>query len=274
MQPVQWQGQEYFTSQYFHAHYLANSPYGGKYRQHSNFLRVIRAIPAYAIYVNHADIVELDWSRIKAEANQILIYLKPLFEAAGHHPLTLLNATAQLALIHHLDDELSQQNSVVTNTNAARQLTRKPGALLPEEAAQRKLNAWLQMGLMLKAPEHIVQQEAAKQIEHDTGINLRPLLSAAPAQDNIKPEEKMLEPSDLSTALGLKSGAMVNKGLEHIGWQVQNISKEWEATPTGEPHSMRHAWIKGPKSGYNLKWNIQSVTDAFKAHGIISADAI
>jgi len=274
MRPVEWQGQEYFTSQYFHGQYLVNSPYGGKYRRHDNFLRLLRAIPAYNIYLNQEDIAELSWNGVKTEVTLIQSYFQPLFQSTGYRPLTLLNATAQIALAQHLDDELSQHIAVATNTSAARQMSRKPGALLPEEAAQRKLNAWIQMGLMLKAPEHIVQQEAAKQIEHDTGINLRPLLSAAPAQDNIKPEEKMLEPSDLSTALGLKSGGMINKALEQIGWQVQTISKEWEVTPTGKPHSLPHAWIKGPKSGYNLKWNLHAVIDAFKAHGILQSDAI
>jgi len=42
MQPVVYNGQEYFTSQYFHAAYLANSPHGGKYRRLDSFIKILR----------------------------------------------------------------------------------------------------------------------------------------------------------------------------------------------------------------------------------------
>ena len=277
MQPVEWQGQAYFTSQYFHAQYLANSQFGGKYRRHSDFLRVIRSIPAYALYVTQGDIAELDWNRMKAEGKQVLLSFQPLFQAAGWNPLTLLNATTQLALANFLDDEESKKLSVATNTSAARQFAPKSSrALLPDEHAERVASAWLRMGKLFNVPEHIAQQEAVKQVEQTTGIHLHAFLLTAPAQSSIKPEDIMLEPKDLAKELGMQSGAMVNRALEHIGWQVKAISGGWEATPIGQGSSTTHAWTAdhGAKSGYNLKWRRQAVIDAFKTHGILQPDAI
>lgn len=50
MQAVEYQGQTYFTSRYFHQRYITNSAIAGKYRQHHNFLRVLRAVEAYQAY--------------------------------------------------------------------------------------------------------------------------------------------------------------------------------------------------------------------------------
>ena len=119
--PVQYKDQTYFTSQYFHREYVTNSHYVGKYARHHNFARLMRSIPAYAVYVRHGDIAELSWRDISEEANPNLICLRTLFQAVGFQRLTLLNATAQLALSHHLDDVVSQQMSVAANTQVARQ---------------------------------------------------------------------------------------------------------------------------------------------------------
>ena len=131
---IPWQGQEYRTSQYFHREYVKQHPQGGKYRQHKNFLQLLRAIEAYQLYIDHGDIVELSWPFSRREPHQHttglesqsvleIKRLEPLFAKNGYHPLTLLNATAQLALSHHLDDEISQQISVAANTSVARQHT-------------------------------------------------------------------------------------------------------------------------------------------------------
>jgi hypothetical protein len=271
MQPVIWQGQEYFTSQYFHRQYLDNSQYVGKYKRHSDFLRTIRGIEAYTIYMAHGDIVEIVWKWLSASSDAVkqnMLYLKPLFQDAGYRPLTLLNATAQVALSHHLDDELSKQISVAANTQTARQMTGKGSKqLFPEEEAVRRLNAFLQIGRMFQTPEHIVQQEAVKQIGASTGVNLQAFLLAAPAQSNITQEEKMLEPKDLAKSLNILSAYAVNKALEEIGWQVKKIDGTWEPTPAGQSYASIHAWSKGPKSGYNLKWNVDATTKALKAAG-------
>jgi len=66
----------------------------------------------------------LTWADIKStksEGTPNRLSLQPLFQATSYNPLTLLNATAQVAMSHHLDDELSKQLSVAANTLVARQ---------------------------------------------------------------------------------------------------------------------------------------------------------
>lgn len=76
---IAYQGQDYFTSQYFHAQYVTNSPHSGKYRRHADFIRTIRSIASYTIYVDRSDIVALTFDRIKSEATQDLRQWTTLF---------------------------------------------------------------------------------------------------------------------------------------------------------------------------------------------------
>lgn len=129
MQSIAYQCQEYFTSQYFHAQYLANSPHGGKYRRHTDFLRACRHIPAYPEYLARSDIVSLEWDAIKASIDvgkPEWLSWKSVFRALNWNPLTLLNATAQAALSHHLDDLASQAMSVAINRQAAKTAATAP----------------------------------------------------------------------------------------------------------------------------------------------------
>jgi hypothetical protein len=59
MAPVMFNGQVYFTSQYFHRMYHANTKDSGKYGQLKDFNRIVRSIEAYRHYIDRADIVEL-----------------------------------------------------------------------------------------------------------------------------------------------------------------------------------------------------------------------
>jgi len=143
MQPIVYEGHPYFSSQYFHQQYLANSQYGGKYKRHHDFLRLLRSIEAYQTYVDHGDIVELSWQQVKSSSKQDLrLALEPVFAARGYQELFLLNATAQLAMAHHLDDELSKQVSVAANTTIARQV---------EEAVASSGNRLLQIQALMLA---------------------------------------------------------------------------------------------------------------------------
>jgi len=126
---VTWEGQEYYTSQYFHRQYVEQHPQGGKYRHHRHFLHLLRSIESYHIYVEKGDIVELDWEHVRARKSELTSNwgcYQSLFRCSGYQPLTFLNATAQLALSHHLDDEISQQISVAANTTVARQQMNAP----------------------------------------------------------------------------------------------------------------------------------------------------
>jgi hypothetical protein len=128
--------------------------------------------------------------------------------------------------------------------------------------------AWLEMGKLLGTPTHIAQQEGAKYLLATYGVNVRPLLAAAPGQDNIAEEQRMLEPTAIGLELGLgkNQGAKVNKAIEALGWQVKKIGGGWEPTPGGKPHCAIHAWIAdhGASSGYNLKWNIVALKKALE----------
>lgn len=253
--------QDYRTSHYFHHLYVEQSPHGGKYRRHADFMRLVRSIDAFQDYCANHDIVELDWSTIKASndvVKQNMRYWKSLFQAASWKPIILMNATAQLALHERLDDTLSKQISVAKNTQAARQESTVSKVLL----AKQDMGTWKELAEMFGAPLHIALQEGVKYVEKTYGLDFRPLLLASPTVDAIDERDMMLEPTDLARYLHYPSGAAMNKALEGLGWQCKR-SGQWETTQTGNPHSTRHAWINQGKSGYNIKWNLQAVRAAF-----------
>jgi prophage antirepressor-like protein len=148
---------------------------------------------------------------------------------------------------------------------------RMDGPPIPEEMAIRQVESWLYLGRMFGTPEHIIQQEAVKQIEATTGLNLRPLMLASPAQQNIAPEDMMLEPTELAVRFGLPSAYALNRHLEALGWQVKRIGGGWEPTPIGAPHATTHAWTAahGTKSGYNLLWKYEAMRHLFITHGVL-----
>jgi hypothetical protein len=272
MQPIYLRNIEYRTTHFIHQLYRSNSPHGGKYQRHDNFIRLLKNLETFNIYVNQGDILILPSYKkaleISSEQEEIKEnnVLREAFRAINNHTLYLVSATIQVALTHHLDDEISKQTSVAANTATARQLSQKSDLFL-EEIAQRKLAALQAIGRMLGTPEHIIQQEAIKQIAASTGVDLRPYLLAAPAQQSIKDNEKMLEPNDLAKALGLSSGMLLNAHLHAIGWQIPKIGGGFEATPAGKPYCTTHAWVAGNKSGYNYKWNLEAVRDILGQYG-------
>jgi hypothetical protein len=263
MSVVEFDGQQYYTSQYFHRQYVQNSVVGkGKYRQHKNFLVALRAIPAYQLYLDGRDIVELLYAKggeitgLDLQPVNNSNNLEPLFRATGYNPLTLINATAQAALSHHLDDELSQQVSVAINTQAARQAG--PSLLT---LARQDIEECKEIARLFGAPQHIALQEAVKYVEKMHGLDFRPYLLASPVQDAIPDDEVMLEPTQIAERLGYPSAVALNKALEAIQWQVKH-NGIWEPTDLGKPHHMRHAWINKGKSGYNIKWRLSAVRQA------------
>lgn len=125
LQPVTLDGQTYFTSQYFHAQYQQNTPGQGKHTRLDSFMRLLQSMEAYGVYIEQGDIRILTWEEVKSlTTNSGLVSaikdLQPIFAAAGYRPLTLLNATAQAALSHHLDDLTSQAMSVAINQHVGR----------------------------------------------------------------------------------------------------------------------------------------------------------
>jgi len=148
MQPIQWDGQVYFTSHYFHQQYRNNSGDQGKYEQLKDFNRLIRSIEAYPRYVERGDIVELQRSEASAD-------FAPAFKATFGKPIMLINATAQVALTHHLDDEISKQVSVSVNAKSAQQISESQPRL---QDVAKNHRARLQLARMvgLKGPEAVL----------------------------------------------------------------------------------------------------------------------
>lgn len=145
--------------------------------------------------------------------------------------------------------------------------------LLPAERGARIIKADLEVAALFGTPLHIAQTEAVKDALRLTGHDFTPLLLAAPAQSQIRPEEEMLEPTELAAKLGLGSrGAAVNLLLERAGWQFRNDDGAWTATAVGQPHCSRHHWAKGGKSGYNYKWNVAAVTRVFEIEKSLRAE--
>lgn len=280
MQMIEIGGKLYYSTHKHHHDYVTTSKDDMKYRRHADFLRRIRSIEARDIYMERGDWHELSWheggkitnanSALVSHINNLPPLLRLMFKANGYHPLILLNATAQLAVFEILDNELSKQTSVAKNTYVARQQDdRKPSSLYPVEAATRQLKSYLEIGAMLDTPLHITQQIAVREIKRDTGIDLTPMLIAAPAQQGVKEEHMMLEPTDLAKKLGYKDGHMVNILLGKVSWQIRLVSGEWEATPVGKLYSIPNPWFKDRKSGYNLKWKVEEVRNVFRGHGFL-----
>ena len=134
----------------------------------------------------------------------------------------------------------------------------QPLQLTQHDLATRQLKNELEVWNLLECPLHIAQQEIVKLVRKDTGVDFSAALKYAKAQQNILPTEIMLEPTELASELGLQSAAAVNRFLENLDLQVK-VGKVWEPTSTGQLLCQKHAWAKGSKSGYNLKWNLKGI---------------
>ncbi|MCF7994773.1 MAG: Rha family transcriptional regulator [Chromatiaceae bacterium] len=127
-----------------------------------------------------------------------------------------------------------------------------------EQTAVSVMQSRLSAAALLKVPDHIGQQEAVKVVRASVGVDYGPLLLAAPAQQDIPDEDEMLEPEDLARRLGMKDGRTANERLRDAGLQVKS-SGQWAPTERGRGLCVRHAWTKGNKTGYNLKWRVSAV---------------
>ncbi len=135
------------------------------------------------------------------------------------------------------------------------------------------IEANLRVAAMLGVPSHFAQIESVKAAQRDTGVDFRPLLTHAPAQNDIPVGDVMLEPKDLGVLLGVGiSGVQMNVLLAKIGWQ-EKVNGIWTATATGEAHCQLHSWAANGKSGYNLKWRAEAVRNELLKHHMIRSQA-
>lgn len=175
MLPVHYGDEVYFTSHYFHAQYLANKPEGAKYKQLPHFNRLIKSLETYSDYVSRNDIVELEWGLI---TDPDFGSVDHLFKETRKKPIMLISATAQIALTHHLDDEISRQASVNVNAKAAQPLDTH--AALSDPATLRSmLLSYTEKVITLEAK---VQEQAPKVEFHDAvtkAVNCQTVQQAA-----------------------------------------------------------------------------------------------
>jgi hypothetical protein len=132
---------------------------------------------------------------------------------------------------------------------------------LPAQIAEITVKSLLRIADSIKVPRHYAVIEVMKSASVQSGMDLIPLANRSSYLDDIPDHERMLEPKDLEIRLGLgKSGRTINKILADAGWQVKEFGS-WTPTEKGAPFCKRHAWVKGSKSGYNLKWNVSAVRE-------------
>lgn len=154
-----------------------------------------------------------------------------------------------------VQDEMAEAYFQVSN-----QLIQLP-PLAIQQAAET-VSGWIRLAELFEAPKHIALIEASKQVKQ-LGIDTTPLLQSSAIMDDIKSSEIMLEPTELASALGFRSGKEINKVLERLGLQSR-ISGQWVATDKAEGLYYRHAWENHGKSGYNYKWNVAKIEERLK----------
>lgn len=227
MQPIQYNGQTYFSSQYFHSQYRGNN--GDKYAQLKDFNRLIRGIETYQSYLDREDIVELTWQVAKQITGA---GFAPVFESIGYRPLMLINATAQIALTHHLDDEISKTVSVAINAKTAEEV--KP---FDSVKLSRTSKAMLSMAKAfgLKGNQAILSADrATRMLEGQSPLTLLGVELISESKENL------LTATDLGATLNL-SAVKPNQLLETSGflksYRDLKDKKQWELTDKGKPYA-------------------------------------
>ena len=177
-------------------------------------------------------------------------------------PLYLLNEKATLRIIMRSNSKNADriQDIIADGFLLLRDLhTHQTQVFSPREESVKIIKSELDVYALLEVPLHLAQIESIKTAKAITGIDHSDKLKLAPAQDNIKPEEVMLEPQSLETRLGIgKQGSKVNKVLMVFGYQSK-INDLWTPTDKALGKYELHSFIKNGKSGYNYKWNYEFV---------------
>lgn len=128
------------------------------------------------------------------------------------------------------------------------------------EYTQSIMQTHMNICAMLGVPPHLAQIESAKHTKKITGIDMLPLLTISSTQDGIVKEEVMLEPTELGKMLNIGSAIATNRWLKDKGLQIKE-GGQWEPTNKAKGMFSKHAWAKGTKSGYNIKWNVECLKE-------------
>jgi hypothetical protein len=269
MQPVEWQGQLYYTGQYFHQQHLMHvAEQGGKvtHKRYDNFHRWLRRKPVYHLLLQQGDILVLPWNEALTSK------LRSVFQAVGYRLLTLLNATAQAELTHHLNDEPSKTLAYAQNKLVAEVLTLPALQQIKQTTevikALRDLIAEAGFGLI---PQHRLITYVAREVKQlRLGVEIDDYVNEALAQLPVPATEVYLPPSELEGYVGVPPhglpGAEMNRLLERYGYQVRRHLKTtngtakhcWEPTAMTQGHApawvQRHGFTNGNYDGYHLRW--------------------
>lgn len=260
MQPVQFNGQVYFTSQHFHSHYKSNA--GDKYSSLSSFNKLLRSIETYDKYVDNGDIVELVWSDAKKLADS---NLDSVFKSTTYKPLLLINATAQLALSHHLDDEISKTISVAVNAQAAA----SSKADMRYISQQTKAALSLVKLLGLEGNQAILG--ASRAVKKVTGYSP---LELAGIELESESKEIAYKPGDIGVKLGGLSAQKVNKMLEERGYQTcfrdSDNKPRWEPTEKGKAFGRMCDVERDNGTGNDQQWKwFSSIVEQLKSLEVV-----
>lgn len=240
--------------------YRNNSDMGGKYKRTGDFMRLVRSIETYPQYVAAGDIVELtraDAERASA-SGETDADIASVFKETRQQPIMLINATAQVALTHHLDDEVSKNASVAVNRKAVEQAHVVP-AVRHVRVAKELLDTFIAAGRLLGTDEAMARTIAVDQVRKHTGLDMTQLLATNAV------EEAPMTPTELGKEFGLGARKM-NTKLEDEGFQEKDEHGEWRPTEKGKPHCTLHPY-KSPNSdhvGYRVLW-YRSVLEALTA---------
>jgi hypothetical protein len=222
MLPISYNGGQYYTSQYFHAQYRENA--GEKYQLLKNFNALIRSIESYQDYIDRGDIVELSWNQAKITG----LDFKPVYESISYKPIMLINSTAQIALTHHLDDEISKRMSVAINTKFAEDI--KQIAL---DKVADDLDAAYKIALFFGLEGNQAKLKADKVVKQRHGVSPMAMLEI----DLVSPiQVRLLTPTEIGQELGGVSAQSVNKLLAAHELQSKATGK-WVATEKGKSYA-------------------------------------
>lgn len=157
----------------------------------------------------------------------------------------------QLAYIERFEE---MENQI----DQARKLIEDAKAYIsPMQQSLEVLQVKMQVYQLFEVPLHIAQIEAVKAAKSVTGVDHSDALKLAPAQNNVKEEDVMLEPTELGKMYGI-SGVKMNKLLGVVRLQ-DKVNDSWVATEKASGMCVKHSWTSGNKSGYNYKWNSSKV---------------
>jgi hypothetical protein len=240
MQPVEWQGKVYFTSHYFHQWYLVNSASSegkAKFQRHDSFIRRIKSIESYHLYLERCNIVELTFSlatkSVEFNKNN---NLRDIFRRLNHRPIYLIDETFQMELSHHLDDDVSKGMAYLHSKSTAEQeqigarhekakLLGATRALLIEKAEMYKLFGYQERRALVNAALHV---------QREYGEDLSPYMEKSPALLSAEQEPTWLGIQEVNDRFKLKPG-LLNNHLASVGMQEKDeISKKRPWKPTAK----------------------------------------